>query len=53
MPDQDGRWRPDLLPWIIVAALAALGFGLWHLFPVVQRAVLYQDCIASGRVTGC
>jgi hypothetical protein len=53
MPEQGDRNRPDLLPWVIIAAILACGFGLYHLFPVLWRAVAYQDCIASGRVTGC
>jgi hypothetical protein len=53
MAERDDRNRPDLLPWIIMAGLVAAGFALYHLFPVLWRAISYQDCIASGRVTGC
>jgi hypothetical protein len=53
MAERDDRNRPDVLPWIIMAVIAASGFGLYHLFPILWRAMVYQDCIATGRVTGC
>ncbi|MCO6417121.1 hypothetical protein JYK14_13250 [Siccirubricoccus sp. KC 17139] len=45
--------RRDLLPVIaLIVILAVLGGG-YLLFPALHRAMSYQDCIASGRITGC
>ena len=45
--------RRDYGGLIGLLVIVALLVGGYFLFPAVQRAMSYQDCIASGRVTGC
>ncbi len=52
MPDQPPR-RPDLLALIGLAVALAVMAGGYFVFPSLQRAMSYQDCIASGHITGC
>jgi len=52
VPDQPPR-RPDLLALIGLAVAVAVMVGGYFLFPILQRAMSYQDCIASGHITGC
>jgi len=53
MPDKEPRRRPDLLPLIgLAVVLVVLGAG-YLLFPWLHKVMSYQDCIASGRITGC
>jgi len=43
------RRRPDLLPIIVLLAIAGVVFaGLW-LFPYLQSAVEHRNCVAVGR----
>ncbi len=50
MPDQrdPSRW----LPVLVLAGLVVAGLLAWQLFPVLQRTVSRQDCVALGR-TNC
>ena len=45
--------RPDLIGLIALLAILGVLVGGYFLFPYVQSAMGYQDCIASGRITGC
>jgi len=50
MPDgRERRQRRDLLAPLVLAALLLLALAGWLLFPTLQHAVSYQDCIASGH----
>jgi hypothetical protein len=52
MPPPIGREprRPrDLLPLAVLAAILLLALAGWLLFPLLQHALSYQDCIASGH----
>ncbi len=41
--------RPDLVPILILAAIVVLILlGVW-LFPRLQDALSFQDCVATGR----
>ncbi len=41
--------RPDLLPILTLVAIVALILvGFW-LFPRLQDALSFQDCVATGR----
>jgi FtsZ-interacting cell division protein ZipA len=41
--------RPDVLPILILVAIVGLILvGLW-LFPRLQAALSFQDCVATGR----
>lgn len=53
MPDRPPRPRFDPFPLIALAVVLAVLAGGYLIFPWMQRAVGYQDCIASGRITGC
>ncbi|NOG72025.1 hypothetical protein [Roseicella sp. DB1501] len=53
MPENEPRRRPDLIGLIGLAVILAVLGGAYLLFPWVQRTISYQDCIASGRITGC
>jgi hypothetical protein len=53
MPDPSPRRRQDLLPMIGLAVVLAVLVAGYLLFPWLHRAMSYQDCIASGRITGC
>jgi hypothetical protein len=45
--------RTDLIGLIALLLILAVLVGGYVLFPHVQSAMGYQDCIASGRITGC
>jgi len=45
--------RPDLIGLIALLVILGVLVGGYFLFPYVQSAMGYQDCIASGRITGC
>lgn len=45
--------RPDLIGLIALMLILGVLVGGYFLFPYVQAAMGYQDCIASGRITGC
>ncbi|WP_160299749.1 hypothetical protein [Belnapia sp. F-4-1] len=47
------RQRPDLIGLIALGVIVAVMVGGYFLFPALQAAMGYQDCIASGRITGC
>ena len=47
------RRPPDLLPLLVLGSVAGLLLVGYKLFPLIQHAVWYQQCIASGRITGC
>ena len=47
------RARPDYLGMGLLAAVVLVIVALWWVFPWIQRIVSYQDCIATGRITGC
>jgi len=54
--DKKPRRRPDLIGILglaVVLAVLAVLAGSYFLFPWLQRSMSYQDCIASGRITGC
>jgi hypothetical protein len=53
VPGKNSRRRPDLLALIVLGVVLAVLVVGYFLFPYAQRVVWYQDCIASGRVTGC
>ena len=53
LPDKTPRRRPDLVAFVGLALVLAVMLGGYFLFPRLQRAMSYQDCIASGRITGC
>jgi hypothetical protein len=53
MPDMPPRRRQELLPVIGLAVVLAVLVAGYLLFPRLHRALSYQDCIASGRITGC
>lgn len=44
---------PAVAAAIAMAVVALVLVGGYLLFPSLHRAMSYQDCIASGRVTGC
>jgi hypothetical protein len=52
MPDEQNDKPSNLVPLLILAAVALLCLAGWWLFPVIQRVVALQDCIATGR-TNC
>src|SRR4051812_13789315 len=45
--------RPGPGGIIGLAVILGVLAGAYFLFPVLQRSMSYQDCIASGRITGC
>ena len=47
--ERDRRRSRDLLPVFVLAAILLVALAGWWLFPLVQHAVSYQDCIASGQ----
>jgi hypothetical protein len=53
VPDKQKRRGPDLVGIIGLALILGVLAGAYFLFPVLQRSMSYQDCIASGRITGC
>ncbi|WP_165943624.1 hypothetical protein [Roseicella aquatilis] len=53
MPDKQPRRGPDMVGIIGLLAVLAVLFAAYLVFPWVQRQMSYQDCIASGRITGC
>ncbi|MCB4820952.1 hypothetical protein [Roseicella aerolata] len=52
-PDKQPRRRPDLVGLLGLAIILAVLLAGYVLFPWLLRAMSYQDCIASGRITGC
>jgi hypothetical protein len=52
-PDGPRRRGPDLIGIIGLALVLGVMLGGYYLFPWLLRAMRYQDCIASGRITGC
>ncbi|WP_158291996.1 hypothetical protein [Paracraurococcus ruber] len=53
MPDKPPRPRPDLVGPLGLLLILALLAGGYFGFPWLLRVFSYQDCIASGRITGC
>ena len=53
MPDRPKPRLPDLVGVIGLALIIAVLAGGYYGFPWLLRAMNYQDCIASGRITGC
>ncbi|WP_157033519.1 hypothetical protein [Belnapia moabensis] len=47
------RSRPDLIGLIALLLIVGVLVGGYFLFPHIQSVMGYQDCIASGRITGC
>ena len=43
---------PSLMPFVVLALILVLIYAGVMLFPLVQRYVAQQDCIATGR-TDC
>ncbi|MGI4957363.1 MAG: hypothetical protein ACRYGI_07165 [Janthinobacterium lividum] len=41
---------PDFTPFIVLAALLGLLLLGLYLFPMFKTMMVYQDCVASGRV---
>ena len=46
---RDPRQRRDLVPLLVLAAILLVVLAGWWLFPLAQRAISDQDCIASGH----
>jgi hypothetical protein len=53
MPALPKPARPDLVGLIALLLIVGVLVGGYFLFPAIQSAMGYQDCIASGRITGC
>ena len=53
MPDRPKPRVPDLVGVIGLALIIAVLAGGYYGFPWLLRVMNYQDCIASGRITGC
>jgi hypothetical protein len=53
VPDRQKRRGPDLVGVIGLVAILGVLAAAYLLFPALQRSMSYQDCIASGRITGC
>lgn len=53
MPEKPDRPKPDLVGPLGLALILLLAIGAYVLFPRLQAVFSYQDCIASGRITGC
>ena len=53
MPDRQKRRGPDLVGIIGLTVILGVLAGGYFLFAVLMRSMSYQDCIASGRITGC
>lgn len=53
VPDRQKPRAPDLVGVIGLALIVALLAGAYFGFPWLLRVISYQDCIASGRITGC
>ena len=53
MPERQKRRGPDLVGIIGLALIVALLAGAYFGFPWLLGVMSYQDCIASGRITGC
>ena len=53
MPDRQKRRGPDLVGVIGLAIIVGILAGAYFGFPWLMRSISYQDCIASGRITGC
>ncbi|MBL6457073.1 hypothetical protein JMJ55_17185 [Belnapia sp. T6] len=45
--------RSDLIALLALIVILGVLVGGYLIFPSLQRAMGYTDCIASGRVTGC
>ncbi|MDO9707668.1 hypothetical protein [Paracraurococcus lichenis] len=45
--------RHDLIGPIGLLLILAILAGGYFLFPWLLSVISYQDCIASGRITGC
>ena len=46
--------RPsNLVPILVLLGAVLLGLLLWWCFPALMGFVSRQDCLASGRITGC
>jgi hypothetical protein len=52
MGDEPDKPGPDLVPVLTLAGLLLLVLLGWWLFPRLQRAIAFQDCVAVGR-TDC
>lgn len=52
-PDTPPCRRPDPLGPLGLILILALLAGAYFVFPWLLRVISYQDCIASGRITGC
>lgn len=53
MSDPGPKPRPDLLSLIALAVILLVLVGGYLVFPWLQQVVGTQDCLASGRITGC
>ena len=53
MQEKQPRRGPDLVGVIGLALIVAVLAGAYFGFPWLLRVISYQDCIASGRITGC
>ncbi len=51
-PPQGPSPLPSLMPFVVLALILLLIYAGVMLFPMVQRYVAQQDCIATGR-TDC
>jgi hypothetical protein len=49
-PSRSRRRSPDFTPYIVLAVLlGVIALGLYA-FPAIKGMMVYQDCVASGRV---
>src|SRR3954466_12865636 len=53
VPNRPKPRMPDLVGAIGLVLIVAVLAGAYYGFPWLMRVMSYQDCIASGRITGC
>lgn len=39
-PETTGKWRPDVVDYLVTGGLAALGWGLWQVYPPAALIVV-------------
>jgi hypothetical protein len=53
VPEIRDESRSGLIALAAFLVVVAILLGGYFLFPAIQRIIGYQDCIASGHITGC